>query len=265
MTSGISRSTSALLAALFLAAPPLRAQYLKGTVRDSETRAPVRSAFVVLLDSTAGVVVGTAVDSRGRYTIAVPESGIYAVATSGTGYVTNISSWIAMAAADSFEVNVKLARAVNTLAPVVIEAQRDSLRNVGIPGMMSKIVAGTIVTPAEVAVAAQTAASPYDVLQTLNLATLEIKTMMLTDPPPGQRGIHAGMYRCIAYRRTGGCVTVIVNGQRYSALSDLLQLEGFLGAADISYMVFLRPSEAGLVYGEETTNGVLIIVRKGER
>lgn len=254
-----------LAALILIAASPLHAQYLKGTVRDSETRAPVRSAFVVLLDSAAGVVVGTAVDSRGRYTIAVPESGVYAVATSGTGYVTNISSWIAMVATDSFEVNVKLARAVNTLAPVVIEAQRDSLRNVGIPGMMSKIVAGTIVTPAEVAMAAQTAASPYDVLQTLNLSTLEIKTMLLTAPPPGQRGIHAGMYRCIAYRRTGSCVTVIVNGQRYSELSDLLQLEGLLGATDISYMVFLRPSEAGTIYGQETTNGVLIIVRKGER
>ena len=108
-----------LAALILIAAPPLHAQYLKGTVRDSETRAPVRSAFVVLLDSTAGVVVGTAVDSRGRYTIAVPEAGVYAVATSGTGYVTNISSWIAMAASDSFEVNVKLQRAVNTLAPMV--------------------------------------------------------------------------------------------------------------------------------------------------
>jgi hypothetical protein len=79
--------------------------------------------------------------------------------------------------------------------------------------------------------------------------------MLLAESPPGQRGIHAGMYRCIAYRRTGGCVTVVVNGQRYSALSDLLQLEGLLGATDISYMVFLRPSEAGTIYGEETTNG----------
>jgi len=258
------RKAGVWAAVLLLAATPAHAQFLKGTVRDSETRGPVRSAFVVLLDSTAGVVVGTTVDARGRYSIAVPESGVYAVATSGTGYLTNISSWIAMAATDSFEVNVKLARAVNTLAPVVIEAQRDSLRNVGIPGMMSKIVAGTIVTPAEVAIAAQTAASPYDVLQTLNLSTLEIKTMLLAESPPGQRGIHAGMYRCIAYRRTGGCVTVVVNGQRYSALSDLLQLEGLLGATDISYMVFLRPSEAGTIYGEETTNGVLVIVRKGE-
>ncbi|MBK6457321.1 MAG: carboxypeptidase regulatory-like domain-containing protein [Gemmatimonadetes bacterium] len=138
------RKAGVWAAVLLLAATPAHAQFLKGTVRDSETRGPVRSAFVVLLDSTAGVVVGTTVDARGRYTIAVPESGVYAVATSGTGYLTNISSWIAMAATDSFEVNVKLARAVNTLAPVVIEAQRDSLRNVGIPGTMSKIVAGTI-------------------------------------------------------------------------------------------------------------------------
>ena len=252
-------------ALLVLAAAPLHAQFVKGIVRDSETRAPVRSAFVVLLDSTAGVVIGTAVDSRGRYTIAVPESGVYAVATSGTGYVTNISSWIAMAASDSFEVNVKLQRAVNTLAPMVIEAQRDSLRNVGIPGVMSKIVAGTIITPAEVAVAAQTAASPYDVLQTLNVATLEIKTMYLDGGRPNERQIHGGMYRCIAYRRTGGCVTIVVNGQRYSSMSDLVELDGLLGATDISYMVFLRPSEAGLIYGEETTNGVLVIVRKGER
>jgi hypothetical protein len=153
------RKAGVWAAVLLLAATPAHAQFLKGTVRDSETRGPVRSAFVVLLDSTAGVVVGTTVDARGRYTIAVPESGVYAVATSGTGYLTNISSWIAMAATDSFEVNVKLARAVNTLAPVVIEAQRDSLRNVGIPDDV-KDRRRTIVTPAEVAIAAQTRRHP---------------------------------------------------------------------------------------------------------
>ncbi|MCC6930125.1 MAG: carboxypeptidase regulatory-like domain-containing protein [Gemmatimonadaceae bacterium] len=264
MSDIINWRAPAFLSALLLAATPLHAQFIKGTVRDSETRAPVRSGFVVLLDSTAGVVIGTAVDSRGRYTIAVPEGGVYAVATSGTGYVTNISTWIAMVATDSFEVDVKLARAVNTLAPMVIEAQRDSLRNIGIPGLMSRIVAGTIVTPAEVAIAAQTAVSPYDVLQTLNIATLELKTMYLDGERQGERHIHGGMYRCIAYRRTGGCVTVVVNGQRYSSRSDLVELDGLFGATDISYMVFLRPSEAGLLYGEETTNGVLVIVRKGQ-
>ncbi len=262
----LSRASLGRAAALlFVASEPVRAQLLKGTVRDSETRAPVRSAFVTLLDSTAGVVSGTAVDARGRYVLTVHETGVYAVATSGTGYVTQISGWIRIAATDSFEVNVRLARAINTLSPVLVEAERDSIRNVGIPGMTAKVVAGTIITPAEVAVAARTAASPYDVLQSLNIATLEIKTIYVEAPLPGQRGIHAGTYRCIAYRRTGGCVTVIVNGQRYSTLSDLLQLEGLLGANDISHLVFLRPSEAGTLYGQETTNGVLIIVRKGER
>lgn len=73
-----------------------------------------------------------------------------------------------------------------------------------------------------------------------------------------------GMYRCIAYRRNNQCVTIVINGQRYTSLGDLLQLEGTLGHSDISYMVFLRPEEAGTLYGSESTNGVLVIVRKGE-
>lgn len=243
---------------------PLPAQFIKGKVLDSENRDAVRSAFVSLIDTSATIVVGTAVDSRGRFTIRVREPGVYAVATTGTGYVTQLSKWIQLSAADSFEVNVRLARAVNTLPAVVVEAQRDSIRKFGIPGINARIVAGTVVTPMEVDVAARSAGSAYDVLQTLNISTLELKTFYIGESPPGRRPIQPGMYRCIAYRRTGGCVTVVMNGQRYSSISDLLELDGLIGPQDISHIIFLRPSEAGLIYGEETTNGVLIIVRKGE-
>ena len=110
------------------------------------------------------------------------------------------------------------------------------------------------------AVAAQTAISSYDVVETLHIASLSIKTINVE---VALKGVVTGTYRCIAFRRTNGCVTVVMNGQRYTTPNDLLQLENTLGPQDISHMIFLRPNEAGTLFGSERTNGVLIIVRKG--
>jgi hypothetical protein len=42
-----------------------------------------------------------------------------------------------------------------------------------------------------------------------------------------------------------------------------VQLEQLLPPVLISYMIFLRPQEAGVLYGTGAHNGVLIVVTKG--
>ncbi|MEO7964229.1 MAG: hypothetical protein ABIT38_10020 [Gemmatimonadaceae bacterium] len=60
-------------------------------------------------------------------------------------------------------------------------------------------------------------------------------------------------------------MTVIIDGQRFTGSDDLLQLEGLLGLQDIAYVIFLPPNEAGVLYASETTDGMLVIARKGTR
>lgn len=238
---------------------------IRGTVRDAESREIVRNAFVALLDSGASMVSGAGVDQRGRFSLVVPQPGVYAVYTTKAGYVREVSQWIEVASsADTFVVTVRLARTKNTLSPIVIEAQRDSIRSQSVLGMSARTIGGTIVTPAEVAMAAQTASSAYDLVETLHVPSLAMKTINISGGIGERgRGIQNGTYRCIAYRRTNGCVTVIVNGQRFSDVSDLLQLESILAAHDISHMIFLRPNEAGTLFGSVSSNGVLVVVTKG--
>lgn len=237
----------------------MQAQLVKGSVRDAETKEVVRNAFVALLDTGATMVVGVAVDGRGRFSLAVPQSGVFAVVAMKDGYQRQVSQWLEITPNDTFELTVRMARFSTTLAPVVIEAERDSLRRRGVFGLSANAIGGTIVTPSEIAVAAQTASSAYDVVESLNVPTLAVRTIYVEVP---QKGLLPGLYRCISYRRTGGCVTIVIDGQRYSDTSDLLALEGRLGAQDIAYMVFLRPNEADTLYGSETKHGVLVVVRK---
>lgn len=243
------------------------AQLIKGTVRDAETKDIVRNSFVALIDTGASIVYGTSVDQRGRFSLKVSQLGTFAVYAIKAGYVRQVSQWMGLeSAADTFVVAVWLSRTSNTLPAQVIEAQRDSIRGLSVLGMSLKSLGGTIVAPAEVEMASQTAASAYDVVESLHLPALSLKTIVVSSGAGGSgRGLLNGVYRCIAYRRTNGCVTVVVNGQRFSDLGDLLQLESLLGARDISHMVFLRPNEAGTLFGSETTNGVLLIFRTGQR
>lgn len=245
----------------FVFAAAANGQLIRGSVRDAESREIVRSAFVALLDSSAAILTGVSVSNRGRFSLVVPVPGVYAVATVKDGYVRQVSGWIEVSAIDTIEVTVRLARLANTLSAVLIEAERDSIRRSGILGLSSRAINGTIVSESEVAIAAVSAHTAYDLVESLHIPSLVTRIVQIDGPMPR---VLPGTYRCIAYRRTNGCVTVVMNGQRYSSLSDLLQIDGTIGAGDISYLVFLRPEEAGTLYGSETINGVLIVGRKGE-
>jgi hypothetical protein len=236
---------------------------VRGIVRDAATKDPVAGALVALLDTTATLVYGVSADVRGRYTLVVREPGIYAVVTTKAGYFREVSDWLTIAARDTFEVMPRLARPVTTLAPVLVEAQRDSLRALRVLGISLRNIGGTIVTPMEVDQARRGSRNVYDLVESLHVPTLRVKRMHVVAAPreyPGPSVL--GDVTCVAYARTNRCVTVVVDGVRHASFADKAQLEQFISSQAVSYLVFLRPAEAGVLYGSGTSDGVLLIFTK---
>jgi carboxypeptidase family protein len=237
------------------------AQQVRGVVHDASNGEPVFRAFVALIDTASNVVIGVTSDSRGRYTIPVREAGIYAVVGTREGYARQVSNWFEITGRETVEVTVRLARLISTLSPVIIEAQRDSIRALSMLGLSVKSLGGTIITPAEVDAASLKSSTMSDLIGTLHLPTLRVKYMHFE----ADRGILAGWYTCIVYTRTGRCVTVVIDGVRHTDLADLVQLDNLVAGAHVAYMVFLQPQEAGVLYGTSSDTGVLLIVTKGAR
>ncbi len=240
------------------------AQLIKGVVRDATSATPVPGAFVALIDTSAALVYGVAADSRGRFTLQVRERGVYAVVATKEGYLEQTSAWLSLQPSDTLEVTPRMARLATTLAPVLVEAQRDSLRALSLLGLSLKNVGGTIVTPVEVSHARLGSRSMYDLIESLHVPTLRLKRMHVVKPPSEYPAPHVlGDLTCIAYARTDRCVTIIVDGVRHQSFADLAQLETFLSSESVDYLVFLRPAEAGVLFGTQSNNGVLIVVTKG--
>jgi carboxypeptidase family protein len=237
------------------------AQQVRGTVHDASSGAPVFRAFLALIDTASNVVIGVTSDSHGRYAIQVREPGIYAIVGTREGYARQVSNWFEITGRDTLEVTVRLAPLIRTLSPVIIEAQRDSIRALSTLGLSVKNLGGTIITPAEVDAASLRSSTMSDLIGTLHLPTLRVKYMHLD----AARGVLAGWYTCIVYTRTGRCVTVVIDGVRYTDLADLVQLDNLVAGAHVAYMVFLQPQEAGVLYGTGSDTGVLLIVTKGAR
>ncbi len=255
------RLRAAVLPALLfsLGARASGAQQVKGVVRDAETNKGVPRAFVSLIDTTATPVFAIPTDSRGRFTLRVPEPGIYAVLAYKDGYLKQTSGWMEVTARDTFEVTPKLARLSTTLTPVLIEAERDSLRETSFFGQSLKALGGVLVTPTQVRLAAEQSPDIYDLVNSLRVQALRVKTITILEPQPG---LLPGVYQCIVYSRTNKCVMLVIDGMRFPNLGDQLQLQGLLSPSGVSHMLFLRPEEAGVLFGDGSQNGVLAITTK---
>jgi hypothetical protein len=171
------------------------------------------------------------------------------------GHLREVSGWLTLTAADSVDVLSSLAQFRTQLSPVVIRAQRDSLRALRVFGLSMKAFGGTIMTPAQVTEAAAHSMTVYDLIQSLHVPNLRIKYMV----------DGGGTWtNCVVYIRTDGCVTTVIDGL-LSGPRDETELHTLLGPESIAYMAYMRPNEAGTFYGTRATNGVLFIVTKGAK
>ena len=246
----LSRSRWLVLALVFGAATSANAQLVRGTVRDATTKDPLEGAFAALMDTTGTVVYGASTDRRGHYVIQLRYPGIYAVVAMYPGHVREVSGWLTLTASDSLEVLSSLAQFRTQLSPVVIRAQRDSLRGLRAFGLSLKAFDGTFMTPAQVTEAAKGSMTVYDLVQSLHVPGLIVKYTF-----------NGGFWsNCISYIRTGGCVIPVIDGVLFRR--DAADLQALLGPESIAYMIYLRPAEATTFYGTLASNGALFIATK---
>jgi hypothetical protein len=145
---------------------------------------------------------------------------------------------------DTVAIRLTLVRGALVMDPVVITAQRDSVRRDVNPfGINLRATGGHIVTPAEIEYSIMGARDVADVLARRAIPGLTIE----------QRR------QCIRSTRAAGCLPFVIDGQLFpdgSAMQDVVVPEV------IDYMVVLRGSEVGVRYGSIGHNGIILIATK---
>jgi hypothetical protein len=114
----------ALLAfcSLALGATRLDAQTLRGVLRNGESKAPVASALVSILDGEGKLVRIVTADDKGHFSIALPQPGLYALDVRHIGYSPLATTAAQLNAGDTVTVTLDLAPLTVTLDTVVTTA-----------------------------------------------------------------------------------------------------------------------------------------------
>jgi hypothetical protein len=227
-------------------------------VHNRESASPLEGAFVSLLDTAGTIAGGVSTDRSGRFVLVAPEPGVFAVMARSLGYQREISGWLRLGSADTLEVTFRLERIAITLSPIVVSAQRDSLLELRAWGIPIRSLAGTLVTEAEVMHAAAGTTRMTETVQNLRLPSVYLKHFVVSKGDARVEGPRS----CLALTRTSGCITVVIDGLRLTTADQLYQLDEVMRPELVKGMVFLRPAEAGVLFGGESANGVLLILTK---
>lgn len=230
-----------------------RAQQLVVVVTDSSSGLTLRDALVSLIDQNADLLHMQRTPETGRVSIRVSSgAGHYAVRVERPGFQGLVSNWIPVADTDTLEVTIRLRR-LTELPEVVIAAQLDSVTPLLPPGINPKAIAGKLIMPADVARRALGARDFVDIIESLGIAGLTTKIIRATRFTPE--------HRCVASVRSGGCVLVFVNNMRTTTEAAL----GHASPENVDFAIWLRAVEAGMLYGTDAADGVLLIYTKDYR
>jgi hypothetical protein len=237
------KRTLSLCIAMFVSAPALQAQALSVSVRDT-TGAPLAQVGLVLLDAAGRALASAKTSETGFALMPKATPGTFRVLARRFGYRPMTSDLIRLDPTDTVAIRLTLERIPAVLDPIVIVAQRDSVRNEWNPfGINLKATGGHIVTPAEIEHAILGARDMADVLA--------------RRPLPGIVIDH--IRRCPKSNRGSGCLPFAVDGQLYpdgTAIQDAVVPEM------IDYVIVLRGSEVGVRYGSIGFNGIILIATK---
>lgn len=245
-------STRVAFVAGLLTAGTLQAQHIRGTVVDSVNGRALPDVRVSLLDSTASIVAAVRTDKKGVFRLNAPGDGVYAVDARGEALHPLTSGWITATTVDTFEVTLRVTKRVTVLSEVVVMAQRDSILNtVAILGMKPGTIGGRVVTPVEIDQVRGSAANYMDVLQSVAVTGFSIWRW---------RDRSGGEHQCYAIGRNRGlgvkpCVLVFVDNIRVDPETAIDIARPEL----IEWAIVLRPQEAGVQFGSDASNGVLLI------
>ncbi len=112
-----------VLALLPGTAAPMRAQVVRGTVVDEESRVAVPSAVIVLLDGRGTRVAGALTDEAGRFAILAPGAGSYALRVERIGYRGITSAPFSLSVGQSVEQLLAVPVVPRTLAGIVVRGR----------------------------------------------------------------------------------------------------------------------------------------------
>jgi hypothetical protein len=104
-------------------AVPTRAQVVRGTVVDEESRAAVPSAVIVLLDGRGTRVAGALTDEAGRFAILAPGAGSYALRVERIGYRGITSAPFSLSLGQRVEQLLAIPVVPRTLAGIVVRGR----------------------------------------------------------------------------------------------------------------------------------------------
>lgn len=235
-----------VLGAFFQAA---HAQVVRGTVLDSASGIPLSNVMITLIDTTGSVISAQRTTREGRFKFTPTTDAITAVYSRGIGWQPSSSGWLTAWQGDTLEITLRLQPIATQLSEVVIRAERDSMRRYGsVFGLRIASLGGKYVTPSEVAQAAMSAPSYIDIVGKQAFAGYYVACQ--------DRNCST---RCVAsLRDRGACLMVVVDNMR-------MEPEQAIDAAPpelIDYIVVLKSSEAGVLFGTGSSAGVLAIFTK---
>jgi len=219
------------------------AQALTISVRDTAGR-PIPQVALTLIDSSGDARATARTGATGIAHLPRADTGAFRVFARRFGFRPRQTEYLRISATDTIAIRLTLERVATVMDPVLILAQRDSVRSNRNPfGINLRATGGHIVTPSEIDFAMLGARDAADMLARRALPGLIIDQVK----------------RCPRSNRGGGCLPFVIDGQLFtdgSAMQDVVVPEM------IDYMVILRGSEVGVRYGSIGYNGIVLIATK---
>ncbi len=220
------------------------AQMLRGTVVLENTDRRVPNALVTVFDSTMKPITNLRADRDGEFSLQLASGGRFTVQVAKLGYSPYWIQRLPVGVGDTMNVLVPLGIIPTRVAAVVIEAERQRIRQNRIMGLDPRAISATVVTPSEVSLAAKAASSYLDIVRTT---------------APG--GVVVDNRReCVTSTHSAGlgsrCLPVYIDEQLISDTDAIVQLAQ---PEMIDHIIFLRGGDASIKFGNDAIEGVMLI------
>jgi hypothetical protein len=221
----------------------LHGQALAVSVRDS-SGAPLTQVGLVLIDASGAVRASARTSADGMVHLPSADTGHFSILARRFGFRAYQTDLFQVGPNDTVAVRLTLQRFAMALDPVVISAQRDTVRKAtNAFGINLRASGGHIITPTEIDFAIMGARDMADVLGRRGLPGIIIDQVR----------------RCPRSNRGAGCLPFVIDGQLFT---DGTALQDVIVPEVIDYIVVLRGSEVGVRYGSIGHNGIILIATK---